>query len=1411
MKRFSKILCAVLMLALVCTSLAFLVSADGTPDDVISNATPQNMKDVVIGDVSGNLLSGSNVSWIQYEQRTDPDGNGKYNDGAKIEGQNQLDSYVVTPDGGDGYVVLWAGELQDGTSQWNAQNVYQYNGVELPSDSYYVVDLDIATPTELISGLNLSLPNRNVPGGDWANGGSGFPFGENVAFIDYLSDLGSEWVHFTVVNAMATNEQYVFVNGQFVGKTGKKAYNDTQLVSGTTLCANGIKIEVPYNDGNPSLHMINANESVAFDNVARRDLVDAASIAELDALLAQANPDLTTWSGYPTNVRTGSLPAYVEIDGVEYNNIGDANKALYGNEAKTVNVLNNFPGALFVSCDATINMNGFSGNVWVCDGATKTGEDVITVDSPYIQSKLSEASSDGNVIKSATEYALPGGSNNAWLSVTPVGVNGLDDGNNNTGAPLQGSPLNLVTNVLTGEKYFEMDACARGANTYLAMYSNTAVKKGDGQRYFVLDVDIALFSDVSTTLGWYAVCRGSTGCFGTNVRNGSFVSAVNAMPRGEMQHFTSVADLETNTIYTFLNGELISTVTSGVYGGSGASQYEAGFKFEQFRLFSSLEDSIAFDNVAIRNCGSDAEITAAISAGDISTWSGYYADDAGYEMTELAPIASVDGVKVYSASQLQSKLVGRDQKSVELFATLTETVEVNCDTTVKTNGVVATGLKCGAGVTSATDGENLTFDAPWTASVSTDELVSDANFIIDNSLSGNLYAGLSGFGLVNNGSGQLAMYKVTDTTTGNTYLKIAPTYEGYTAANIYLSTEKLGANPGEITKECVLKDGEGYFVHELDVATDSTMIQALTIDHVARNNAAEGGTFPFGAGVPISNYVNSVSGEWAHITVVGDLAANKEYVFVNGHLIGEAGNANNESGKYEYLNVKGIRLNLSTDVWLGKDDTVLVDNLSVRVFKSSPELAAAIEAGTLAGWSGNHTALGGTHTPVIATVNGTKCYTIAEVEAAIAASNNPTVEIDRGFFGKVTLDSSATVVDHGFTDKVVANVKNDVVIGGNHFSSDFRIVEEAGQTSYIKLDESNYASNTSMVEWYDEEFTEADVIYYPIGSEIVYLGGVNAPKVNYIEGGKLYNQTWWTDDEDGNPVQATTVIANGTDYYFYLVSDEPVDTAITVNKDVKYNMSLYANFDVNLYVPVENGVSGTTYTIGGVEHVLYTKSIAANNITSDLVFTIEFVVDSVTYTENVTVCVLDYAKAVLASDYSDAVKRVMMAALDYANEAYAIVNGGNGNSEILDVLGNPDNADYIVAENTEYGDFDNSQIQDVIDTAQLVIDAEGVSIVLKVNASYAGSIVVSCVDYKDAKVDLGSYTVEGGEVIKLPIKVYNLAHNIDIVAGELEGSYNLGAYVESLVSANASEAELAKALFTYAKVAEAYKNALKNV
>ena len=106
--------------------------------------------------------------------------------------------------------------------------------------------------------------------------------------------------------------------------------------------------------------------------------------------------------------------------------------------------------------------------------------------------------------------------------------------------------------------------------------------------------------------------------------------------------------------------------------------------------------------------------------------------------------------------------------------------------------------------------------------------------------------------------------------------------------------------------------------------------------------------------------------------------------------------------------------------------------------------------------------------------------------------------------------------------------------------------------------------------------------------------------------------------------------------------------------------------------------------------------------------------------------------------------------------------------------------------------------------------AEELKKYLRMMMPHNGEITISYNDYK-GQAWSNTYTVEEGQqyIVLDDLKVYNLDAIFTISGNGVSGQYNLGQYIKHLVENNI-DADFAEALFTYAKVAQAYKLALNN-
>ena len=284
---------------------------------------------------------------------------------------------------------------------------------------------------------------------------------------------------------------------------------------------------------------------------------------------------------------------------------------------------------------------------------------------------------------------------------------------------------------------------------------------------------------------------------------------------------------------------------------------------------------------------------------------------------------------------------------------------------------------------------------------------------------------------------------------------------------------------------------------------------------------------------------------------------------------------------------------------------------------------------------------------------------------------------------------------------------------------------------------------------------------------------------------------------------------------------------------LKANLSLYADFNVNLYLPAKysdyvavsvDGVGKTTAsaTINGAEYLMATVSQKCNMATDSIVFTLDVAEEingnACEATVNVTISIESYASAVLGGEqYTDADKVLMYYMLDYANKAEQYIDGA-ANESIMALL--ESNAAYGAKYEADYSFanvFDIASLSGAIKEATLDIESTP-KFVFTLKNGFEGTVTVSYGNGLNTRVynvtadDNRSISIEG-------MKVYNFGTTLNVTAvgtvnGEAvnaEGSYSLDTFAKyhsdrsETDEASAACMPLVKALCAYAKVAELYK------
>lgn len=368
------------------------------------------------------------------------------------------------------------------------------------------------------------------------------------------------------------------------------------------------------------------------------------------------------------------------------------------------------------------------------------------------------------------------------------------------------------------------------------------------------------------------------------------------------------------------------------------------------------------------------------------------------------------------------------------------------------------------------------------------------------------------------------------------------------------------------------------------------------------------------------------------------------------------------------------------------------------------------------------------------------------------------------------------------------------------------------------------------------------------GSEVMYAYYVKGADVrSWFVGADRKSVNHWDLKEADRTYNANAVTLTYTNYGT-LPTNVQEDVVINPNYTVKANiggikanLSLYADFDVNVYIPaiykdyltvsvLESAKAVTEVTVDGVDYLMVTVSQKCNMAGDDIVFAMD-VAEEVNgkiceARASVTISIASYASKVLAGTFTDADKVLMYYMLNYANEAEKYIDGA-ADEAIADVLAvAAEYAEkYVVDYNYEML-FDTSVLADVFANATLDIESSPAYVFTLVDG-FEGTVTVTYAGGLNERV----YNVTADDSRKIAIegmKVYNFGTVLTITAngtvnGEavsVEGSYSLDNFAnyhnnnaaDETSDTQASSAAcmpLIKALFAYAEVAELYKtNAL---
>ena len=347
-------------------------------------------------------------------------------------------------------------------------------------------------------------------------------------------------------------------------------------------------------------------------------------------------------------------------------------------------------------------------------------------------------------------------------------------------------------------------------------------------------------------------------------------------------------------------------------------------------------------------------------------------------------------------------------------------------------------------------------------------------------------------------------------------------------------------------------------------------------------------------------------------------------------------------------------------------------------------------------------------------------------------------------------------------------------------------------------------------------------------------GTVNTKTV-YANGGKMvsiptpenYVGTIVTLTADGTyDKEVATVVTESVTY-------TPNFTAKANITGLKANLSLYANFNVNLYVPAEyknavtvSGYDFTEVNVNGVDYLQVTAAQLCSNAADAIVFTLNVSEAGYTAEATVTVSIVSYATSILEDSkatFTDSDKVLMCYMLDYANEAEAFFDG-EANAAIENLLTTyaAYTAKYNYVQNYEDKKISNTNLSAAFNSASVSLESAP-AFVLTLKDGFVGTVTVK---YGENNVRTYNVTeLTQREIVIEGMKVYNFGTYLEIsvegtIGGEqisiTNGKYTLDTFAayhlgnandatSETQAASAKALKLISALSAYAEVAELYK------
>lgn len=1404
MKKLSKLLCAILVVAMLCSSFIFVVgAADDSGDAEPFTPAVTHTKNGI--SESANLFANA---------KADIEGN--LYSGASFGNAENVLSSSNSQAGDDKYITFFANS--NGTVSMK-NPFYQINtsgapDISVTSDStaYYVVDFDIASHGDLLPYFDISVMLRRV------SDGGGFPFSENVEVVPYLSNLGT-WEHVTLVGDIAANTVHIFVDGEYKGNGGY-AYNSDELSGNKKLSPKGIRVDFALSNAE---YNFEAGQNIAFDNFAQRVYTGAELTDGLD--VAVASGSLTSWSGYYAGKSGQSLPAIAYVNDVAYSNASDLSDACITNDTVNVEFVSIPFAPVSICANAIIDTNGMAQNKLFsitspCEIKSEKDGKIYTT-APFVNNfSETNVSVPGQIavssVLNAVKYDASDNLLNQYVPFSEVRNGYLwgTPGYRNASLLQVYDDGNLIYHETTIPA---ADGTFTGTNEYVNFkFTKQNMKYEAGKsEYIVADFDFAIGETITDDIALQLIPRkDGSGRWATDLTLRRF-----EIDPGEMVHITAIYDFTNNIAVVFLNGEYHFTVENGAMNETGYSEYLAktNLAVEEYKITSDHKfASIYIDNMYIRAFDlADAENTIddAVANQDLSYWSGslYSEDYAENKMAKFPSIAKIDGEYYYNGQDMTDVLYGNKKSPavIKVLRPFTDSVTVACDAIIYTYNQDVTFYDANGNLLVPVDGI-INYDAPYVSNrtesavtVPGDALVDEITDAIKADVQDNIFVGYFA-----SSAGYRNASLVTNVDTGEVF------YREFGEGAEYAASELIIDHSGVYYDA----DANHYVVADFDFATDSTVNDSISFALVANGVTA---------GEIAIKDLDVTPGEMVHVTIVFDLDSNRAYVFQNGMYFALVEGGALDADIYAAYLAGGEALPESLMIdSADSESAIYLDNVAIRAFSYDAEsdgLAVAISAKRLYAWDDSiFSASDIAGLPPLANVDGVKYGSLELLNKALATETDGVKNVE--FFyvpaGDVKITTDAVVDTNGLAVtldwytgfyKFTHNDPYQVCTGTNYAYASNKLVcaHNDGENIYrfTTINSDNCESYATPVVWFNSvEPENVDVVFYVYGEEIKPLDeGV------YVQDGKLYSYTFREISyslEAGDVVDTFPVASKTLGEVWYISESTSVDCSFAAT-DLHYGANISTNVSFTLYVNKAQTLTdtGSVVTIDGKEYVAFTYTFAPHQIGESITVTFDVEdADGNVYEQRQVISFVEYAEDLLSGSQPDELKALVAALLSYANEAHALFNDGakiDSVSALLETY-----ASYVPTTDSADDAVDTSALSSVIRSAAMNLNSTP-EFVFKVAKGFRGTLQFSYESLTESVVvgPISVNTSKGEELVVLDgFNIYDVCATITITAVSEDGTtvtgqYNLATYTEGLENNS-----FALALLAYSEAANAYLN-----